>query len=114
VRHEEELQVGKRPVEAGAVRLRKWVETEPVSIDVELQRETARVVREPIEQVVEDGVIGEQEIEMPIHHEEPFVQKQTVAKERVVLEKSVQVETHRVEDELRKERIDVDGPELAS
>ena len=39
-RSEEELAVGKRDVAAGGVRLRKWVETEPVQMDVELQRET--------------------------------------------------------------------------
>lgn len=40
-RSEEEIQVGKRDVEAGQVRLSKWVETEPVEMDVDLRRETA-------------------------------------------------------------------------
>src|SRR5207237_440464 len=49
-RSEEEVEVGKRPVEAGSARLRKWVETEPVALDVELQREVARGSRERIDQ----------------------------------------------------------------
>src|SRR5215210_5783544 len=47
-RSEEELRVGKQETQAGRARLRKRVETEPVAMDVELQRETARVVREPV------------------------------------------------------------------
>ena len=58
VRSEEELRVGKEQVEAGSVRLRKWVETEPVQADVELRRETARVEREPIDQPVSGAEIG--------------------------------------------------------
>jgi hypothetical protein len=49
-RSEEEIQVGKRDVEAGQVRLNKWVETEPVEMDVDLRRETAHVTREPIDE----------------------------------------------------------------
>ena len=108
-RSEEELQVGKRQVEAGRVRLKKWVETEPVEANVELTRETARVEREPINQPVSGAEIGEQEIEVPLSAEEPVVQKQTVARERISLDKDVETETQTVSDEVRKERVDVDG-----
>lgn len=40
-RSEEEIEVGKRPVEIDTARLRKWVETEPVALDVQLEREVA-------------------------------------------------------------------------
>jgi hypothetical protein len=53
-RAEAELRFGKRPVEPPR-RLRKWVETEPVDVDVELQRETAGVRREHIDQPVRDA-----------------------------------------------------------
>ena len=46
---------------------------------------------------------------MPLHAEKPVVQKQAVAKERVGLEKSVQSETETVQDEVRKERVEVEG-----
>jgi stress response protein YsnF len=45
---------------------------------------------------------------VPLHREEAVVQKQAVAKERVGVEKDVDVETERVRDEVRKERVDVD------
>ena len=108
-RTEEELRVGKRETEAGRARLRKWVETEPVQEDVTLRREQARVTREPVDQPVSGAEIGEQEVEVPLRKEEPVVQKETVAKERIGLEKDVDTERETVADEVRKERVDVEG-----
>jgi len=111
VRHEEELQVGKQQVSAGSMRLRKWVETEPVQADVELQRETAHVTREPIDEPIgrDTDAFEEQEVEVPLTAEQAVVSKRVVAKERVGLEKDVETERQTVQDELRKERVDVDG-----
>jgi uncharacterized protein (TIGR02271 family) len=108
-RHEEELRVGKRDVETGRARLRKWVETEPVSEDVELRRETARVTREPIDRPAASGEIGEEEIAVPLRAEQAVVEKETVARERVGLEKDVEAERETVGGEVRKERVDVEG-----
>lgn len=111
VRSEEELSVGKRDVETGRARMRKWVETEPVEMDVELKRETARVTREPIDEPVSGSEIGEQEIEVPLHGEEAVVGKQTVAKERISVDKDVETEHKKVADEVRKEHVDVEEGE---
>ena len=46
---------------------------------------------------------------MPLHREKPVVQKRAVAKERVGLEKDVQTEKQTVKDELKKERVEVEG-----
>jgi uncharacterized protein (TIGR02271 family) len=108
-RSEEELEVGKRSVEAGRARLRKWVETEPVALDVQLQREVARVTRESIDRPVGDHEFREEEVEVPLQAEKPVVQKQAVAKERVGLEKDVQTQKETVKDEVRKERVEVEG-----
>jgi uncharacterized protein (TIGR02271 family) len=108
-RHEEELAVGKQPVEAGRARLRKWVETEPVEMDVELRQETARVTREPVDEPVGDAELGEDEFEVPLRGEEPVVQKRTVAKERVGVEKDLATTKETVGEEVRKERVDVEG-----
>ncbi len=107
-RSEEELAVGKQEVEAGSVRLRKWVETEPVERDVELRRETAEITREPIDRPVEGVELEEQEIDVPLHEERPVVEKKTVAKERVGLEKDVEREQETVSEDLRKERVDIE------
>lgn len=108
VRSEEELQVGKRDVETGRARVRKWVETEPASMDVDLQRETARVSRERIDEPVSDAEFGEDEIDVPLREEQPVVAKQAVAKERITVDKDVETERQTVGDEVRKERVDVD------
>ena len=107
-RSEEELHVGKERVGAGAARLRKWVDTEPVEMDVELQRETARITREPVNEVVSGAELREEEIEVPLHEERPVVEKRVVAKERIGLETEVESERRTVADEVRKERVDVD------
>src|SRR5215210_2095694 len=78
-RHEEELAVGKQEVETGRAQLRKWVETEPVAMDVELRQETARVTREPIDEPVSGAEIGEDAVDVELRGERAVVQKQTVA-----------------------------------
>ena len=110
VRSEEELRVGKQQVSAGRVRLRKWVETEPVQMDVDLQRETARVEREPIDQPVSGAQIGQDEVvDVELTEERPVVQKEAVARERVSIDKDVETERQTVADEVRKERVELEG-----
>lgn len=107
-RSEEELRVGKRETEAGRLRIHKWTETEQVDVPVEVRREKARVTREPVEGSVSDEEIGDDELEVTLREEEPVVEKQAVAKERIGIEKDVETDTETVTAELRKERVDID------
>ena len=107
-RSEEELNVGKREVDAGSVRLRKWVDTEPVERDVELRRETAQVTREPVDRQVEGVELREQEVEIPLHEEQAVVEKETVAKEQIRVERDVETERETISGEVRKERVEVE------
>jgi len=111
-RSEEELRVGKRQVEAGRVRLRKWVETAPVATDVELTRETVRVEREPINQPVSGAEIGEEQVDVTLRAEEAVVDKQTVAKERIQLDKDVETERQTIQDEVRREQVEIEGDDV--
>jgi uncharacterized protein (TIGR02271 family) len=113
-RSEEELRVGTAEQERGRARLRKWVETEQVDETVPVKRETARVEREPItEENVDDAVggpeISESEHEVTLHEEEPVVEKRTVPKERVRLEKDTETDEEHVSETVRKERIESEG-----
>ena len=113
-RSEEELRVGTREREAGRARLRKWVETEPVSTTVETRHETVRVEREPITDAnvgdaMEGPEISEEEHEVVLHSEEPVVEKRAVPKERVRLGKETVAEETEVSDTVRKEQIEADG-----
>jgi uncharacterized protein (TIGR02271 family) len=112
-RSEEELRVGTERVETGRVRLRKHVVTENVQQTVPVQREEIRVEREPITEGnrgrAEAGPeISEEEHEVVLHEERPVVSKETVAKERVRLDKDVETDQREVADEVRKERVTVD------
>ena len=109
VRSEEELHVGTERVRTGTARLRKWVETEPVEMDVELQREKVQVHREPVNQVVTGAEFREEEIEVPLHAEEAVVEKKTVAKERISVDRNEETTHERVTDEVRKERVAIEG-----
>jgi uncharacterized protein (TIGR02271 family) len=113
-RSEEELRVGKRQTESGRARLRKYVVTENVTKTVPVSHEEVRVEREPItdanrEQATSGADISEEEHEVVLHAEEPVVEKQTVAKERVRMGTETVTEDREVSEEIRKEQIDTDG-----
>ena len=111
VRHEERLNVGTQEREAGHARLRKYVVTDHETVDVPVEREEVTVERTPINDAnarVDNGVIGEEEVEVTLHEERPVVKKETVAVEEVGLNKQTVQETQRVEADVRKEQVDVE------
>jgi uncharacterized protein (TIGR02271 family) len=110
-RSEEELRVGKREEEMGRLRVHKWVETEQVDVPVDVRREKARVTREPVDETVTDEDIGDDSLEVTLSEERPVVEKETVAKERIGIEKDVETDTETVSGEIRKERVEVDESE---
>ncbi len=114
VRSEEELSINKRTQEAGRVRLRKWVETENVNVTVPVERQMARVVREPVAEgdTTSGGEFVEGEEEIVLSEEVVDVSKRVVAKERVGLEKETVTGQVAVDETVRKERVGVDGGEL--
>ena len=113
-RSEEELRVGKVSREAGKARLRKWVETESVSQTVPVSHEEVRIEREPITdanlgQALDGPAISEEEHEVVLHEEQAVASTETVPKERVRLDTEVVMEEQTVGQDLRKERIEVEG-----
>jgi uncharacterized protein (TIGR02271 family) len=113
-RSEEELHVGTTERERGRARLRKYVETEDVRESVPVRTEHARVEREPITDENADDAMGgpeisESEHEVTLVEEEPVVEKRVVPKERVRLEKDVETDEAQVSDQVRKERVEVEG-----
>jgi uncharacterized protein (TIGR02271 family) len=113
-RSEEELRVGKTQRETGRARLRKYVVTEDVQTTVPVQREEARIEREPITdanvgQATSGPEISEAEHEVTLHAEEPVVEKRAVPKERVRLDKDTVTEEEQVSDQVRKERVEAEG-----
>lgn len=111
VRHEERLNVGTQEREAGHARLRKYVVTDHETVDVPVEREEVTVERTPLngtEARVDNGVIGEEEVDVTLHEERPVVEKEAVAVEEVGLNKQTVQETQRVEADVQKEQVDVE------
>lgn len=106
---EEKLSVEKRPVETGSVDVHKEVHTEHKTIEVPVTREEVVIERRPASGDTSGTVGGHQEIHIPIREEQVHVEKQTVAKEDVVIGKRTVHDTQRVDETLRKEEIKVDS-----
>jgi uncharacterized protein (TIGR02271 family) len=113
-RSEEEVRVGTTRRETGRARLRKHVVTENVTRTVPVQREEVRIEREPIvggnvDRATDGPDISEAEHEVTLHAEEPVVEKRTVPKERVRMDRDTVTDEETVSEEVRKERIEPEG-----
>jgi len=113
-RSEEELSVDKHVREAGRARLRKWIETENVTMTVPIRREMARVVVEPItgeniDRAMSGPDLSTEEHEVVLTEEVVEVDKRVVPKERVRLETEEVTEDVAVDETVRKERIGYEG-----
>ena len=113
-RSEEELRVGTAQRERGRARLRKYVVTDEVQQTVPVQREEVRVEREPvtddnIDRATTGPEISEEEHEVVLHEEEVVTEKRAVPKERVRMTTDKVTDEETVSEEVRKERIEVEG-----
>lgn len=112
-RSEERLNVGTEKVQAGKARLRKRIVTENVQTSVPVSREEVRVTSEPITDANRDaaysgGDLTEEDHEVVLTEERPVVNKETVAVERVKMDKETTTDNVQVSEQVRKEEIDVD------
>lgn len=108
---EEEMQVGKRQVEEGTVRVRSYVTERPVEEDVRLREERVTIERNPVDRPADEGDLNafrEQTIEMTERHEEPVVSKQARVVEEVVIGKDVTEHTETVEGTVRRTDVEID------
>jgi uncharacterized protein (TIGR02271 family) len=108
-RTEEELAAGTREREAGALNVRKRVRTDRERLEVPTRHEEVTVERVPVEEgAATEAQIGEDEVRVPVTEEEVVVEKRPVAKEEVRVRKDVVEDTEVVEEDVRREEIDVD------
>ena len=107
-RSEEELRAGTREREAGSMRVRKRVRTDRESIEVPTRHEEVSVERVPVEGEASEAEIGDDEVVVPVTEEEVVVEKRPVAKEEVRIRKDVVEDTETVEEDVRREEVDVD------
>jgi uncharacterized protein (TIGR02271 family) len=107
-RTEEELVAGTRQREAGSIRVRKRVRTDRERIEVPTRHEEVSVERVPVEGEAAEAQIGDDEVVVPVTEEEVIVHKRPVLKEEVRIRKDVVEDTEVVEEDVRREEVEVE------
>jgi uncharacterized protein (TIGR02271 family) len=109
---EENLQVGKRVVETGGVRLRSRIIERPVEEAVRLRVEHVHVERNPVNRPATEADLNafrEGTIEATEHAEVPVVGKTARVVEEVRLDKEVQERDEVIRDTVRRTDVDVEN-----
>ena len=107
----EELEVGKREVERGGVRVQKRISEIPVQEDVTLREERVNVDRRPVDYTfhgTESEAFQESIVEIKEAYEELILNKKARVIEEVVIHKEVDEHTETVRETLRKTEVDVE------
>lgn len=108
---EEQLQVGKREVSRGGVRVRSYVVETPVHDEVRLREEHVNVERRPATgyTTAEAGdLLQERTIEVSETAEEAVVSKTAQVREEVVVGKTVDERVERIDDSVRRTEVDIE------
>ncbi|MDF3076676.1 MAG: hypothetical protein K0S09_565 [Sphingobacteriaceae bacterium] len=109
---EENMEVGKREVENGGVRVRSHIVEKPVEESVRLRSEHVNVERNPVNREASSAdfdAFEEGTIEMTEHKEVPVVNKQAWVKEEISLNKEVEEREETIHDTVRKTEVDIDN-----
>ena len=108
---EENVNIGKREVESGGVRLRSRIVERPVEENLRLREERVFVERVPVNRPATDAdfdTFREGEIELTETSEVPIVNKEARVVEEVRLNKEVTERDETVRDTVRKTDVDVE------
>jgi uncharacterized protein (TIGR02271 family) len=109
---EEQLNVGKREVEGGTVRVRTRVTERPAQAQVNLREEKVVVERHPVDRAANPADVNafqDQTIEVQERREEPVVSKSAHVVEEVVVGKEATEHTETVQDTVRRKDVEVEG-----
>ena len=107
---EEQLEVGKRRVDQGRVRVVSRVETKPVHESVELQSERAVIERHAVDRPASEADLDgfkERTVEVRESAEQAVVSKTAHVVEEVVVGKQVTNETKQIDDTVRRTDVEV-------
>lgn len=109
---EERLEVGKREVETGRIRIRSHVVEKPVHKEVELRDERVDVERRPVNERIPANearaMFKDRDVEVTARGEKAVVGKEAVVKEELVVGKETGRHTERIDDTVRHTEVDVD------
>jgi len=107
---QEELQVGKRQVQQGGVRVHTRVTEKPVEEQVTLRQERVNVERRPVDRPVTAGdqPFQERVVEATESAEKAVINKQARVVEEVAINKDVEQQTQNVRDTVRRTDVEVE------
>ncbi|HEX8461381.1 MAG TPA: PRC and DUF2382 domain-containing protein [Segetibacter sp.] len=105
---QEELQVGKREVETGGVRLRSRIVETPVQEDINLREEKVLVERTTVNRPANASDIREESVELTEKAEVPVVAKDARVVEEVSLNKDVTETERTISETVRNTEIDIE------
>jgi len=108
---EEQMQVGKRPVEGGGVRVRSRVIEKPIEETLRLRQERVIVDRRPVNREATEADfanVREGDFEITERGEEAVVSKQPRVVEEVAVGKQVEERDQVVSDTVRRTEVDVE------
>ena len=109
---EENLEVGKRTVETGGVRLRSRIVAKPVEESIRLREERVTVNRTPVNRpatAADLNAFQEGEISLTEHAEIPVVSKTANVVEEISVGKEVAEREEVIRDTVRKTEVDVEN-----
>lgn len=106
---EEDIQVGKRQVSGGRLKVRSYTVETPYSEDVSLRTETVDIIRNPVDRPAGPGDLAFQdgEIEAEAMSEEAVVSKSARVVEEISLRKTATERSQTVTDTLRSTEVDI-------
>jgi uncharacterized protein (TIGR02271 family) len=107
---EEQLEVGKRTVQKGAARVRRYVVERPVEEQIRLRNERISIERRPVSgsATVAPDAFTDKVVEVTETTEEPVVSKTARVVEEVVVGKEAEERTETVRDTVRREEVEID------
>lgn len=111
-RIEENLEVGKRDVEGGGVRVRSRIVERPVEEKVRLREEHVHIERNPVDRPVTDldeSRLQDRDIEMRERSEVPVVNKEARVVEEIRLSKDVDEREETIRENVRHTEVDIDN-----
>lgn len=109
---EERLEVGKREINEGPTRIRRYTVTENVSETIPLHEQHAEILRRPSDtpHSAESPDWSDKTVDVEETHEQPVINKTAQIKEEVIVrrEQSDRIET--INDSVRRQEVEIDHP----
>lgn len=108
---EERLQVGKRVVQGGRVRVRAYVREVPVEVPVELREDHVTIERRPVDRAVEANdaaLFQDKTIEAVERREEAVIAKEARVVEEISIRQQADVRQETIHDTVRRTEVEVE------